>query len=129
MLTGIGGSFITFAGMRKYFLFISTLFCFLAAVAGTGNCNARKTFSSISSIEGNLYSPLSVSYPHTELEVNSHSASINSIGRQQSLQSFTPTAEFPDCYFPFSILYIKENASNLSFKQYLFHIYPSHNFW
>ena len=76
-----------------------------------------------------FYSP-GVKYPQTELEtVGSHG--INA-GHWQRVQGGLAFLSATDLRLPNNHLSFNSNASdkdNISFKEYLFHIYPSHNFW
>jgi len=114
--------------VKKYFLSISILFCFLIAVSGTGKCSVSELGSAIS-FEWNGCSILEVNYPHTEFEVNHHNISVSNNCHQQKQQNSIVAAEFSDRYFHKSYKQHNESSCNLACKQYLTHIYPSHNFW
>jgi hypothetical protein len=78
---------------------------------------------------GQFYSPR-LNYPQTELEtVGSHGINAGNWHRVQSGLAFLSAA---DLRLSKNHLSFNSNVSgkdNLSFKEYLFHIYPSHNFW
>ena len=101
---------------------------FLPAVTGTGNTSFPKQFLS-SLAEPGAFTIAATGYPHSEFEPNRHTVSVNSGFRQQTLPGFIESAEPADRPFYKGCLPNKKNTSHISSKQYLFHIYPSHNFW
>jgi hypothetical protein len=114
--------------VKKYLLFISILFYFLPAIAG--NINNAFSNSAVASLSiNNLYTIVTPSYPHTEFEVNDHAGSVFSGLRHQNQQSFSAADWSLSNVFDIKTLLKNETSSNISFKRYLVHIYPSHNFW
>jgi membrane-bound acyltransferase YfiQ involved in biofilm formation len=114
--------------VKKYLLFISIVFYFLPAIAGNNYSGASKSVvSSVSTI--NLYTDVAASYPHTELEVNNHTGWVYSVLRHQNQQIFSAAGGSLANAFHNKTLLKNETSSNISFKLYLVHIYPSHNFW
>jgi len=114
--------------VKKYLLFISVLFYFLPAIAGNYYSSTSKPpVSSVST--NNLYTVVAPSYPHTEFEVNDHAGSVFSVLRHQNQQSFSGGGAPVATVFDHQNLLKNETSSNISFKLYLVHIYPSHNFW
>ena len=110
--------------MKKYFLFISILLCLGEAFAGNGTVQKAAV---VSSGEKDRYALHEVNYPHTELEVNLHAVSIYHGCRQQHLQNFI-AAEQVQHSFHKQLTNTLDSFSPV-FRQYLFHIYPSHHFW
>jgi hypothetical protein len=111
--------------VKKSFLFISILLCFCKAFAG--NHTVQKA-AVVSSGEKDGYSFHAVNYPHTEYEINAHAASVYHSYRQQNLQNFIAADEQVQHCFHNQFAKPLEIFSPV-FRQYLFHIYPSHNFW
>jgi hypothetical protein len=108
--------------VKKYFLFILSVICFLLSFAGDHQ-------PATAAAEQDRYSFSSLQYPHTELEIAHNNISVHSNCRQQAFPLFADRA---------SLVLHKDNAkgkfdfdiaSFLSHKRYLSHIYPSHNFW
>jgi len=114
--------------VRKYFLSIVVFFCFLIAISSAGNSSAQK-FTAVAVTQGDLYSALSVNYPHSEFEVNCHPISANTSSRQQNLHGFLFFSEFTDRRFHSNLNKDIATVNHIFSKQYLDHIYPSHNFW
>jgi len=98
----------------------------LPVVAGAGKTSFQTPFTT-SLVESGAFTILAADYPHSEFEVNSHTVFPNSNFRQQSAPGFIDTSE--DNFFYKNQLPGKHNSSPISSKQYLFQIYPSHNFW
>jgi len=102
---------------------------FLPAVTGTGNASFHKPSLS-SLVAPGSFTILAAGYPHSEFELNGHTVSVNSCFRQQTLPGFVESTEpGADRSFYKNGLPNKNNTSHISSKHYLFHIYPSHNFW
>jgi len=114
--------------VKKHFLLISLLAYFLPAIAGAGKTSFQTPFTT-SLVESGAFTILAADYPHSEFEVNSHTVFPNSNFRQQSAPDFIDTSEAEDNFFYKNQLPGKHNSSPISSKQYLFQIYPSHNFW
>ncbi len=87
----------------------------------------HKSFSL--TVETNGYTLLSSEYPHSELVFNTHTVLANSGYRHQTLPGFITAAASSERPFRNIKLRNSGNKSHISSKQYLFHIYPSHNFW
>ena len=117
-----------FAAVKKYLLFILLLLPFCEGFAGAANSTVQKR-TNVLALEQNLPSALSVSYPHTEFETGCSTVSVSSHGRQQNLQSFFTTAEKAQDFFLKKFITADEELSQVSCSQYLFHMYPSNNFW
>jgi len=102
---------------------------FFVSYAGTVNHFSGKTSLTASQIDESDYSANSLQYPHTELEISQHSVVVNSIGRSQSFSGCINAAIATDFDESSFLPQVKEDLFNFSFKNYLSHIYPSHNFW
>jgi len=113
--------------VKKCVLFISLLVYFLPAVSGNGNASFHKSFSL--TVETNGYALLSSEYPHSAFVFNTHIVVANSGYRHQILPGFITAAASSERPFRNIKLRNSGNKSHISSKQYLFHIYPSHNFW
>jgi hypothetical protein len=108
--------------VKKYFLLISTLICFLLAFAGD-----RPPVTA--AVEQDHCSFSSLQYPHTELEVAHQNLTVHSNCRKHAFPLSVDRSE--------ADLYNDEQngkagsdiAARFSHKQYLAHNYPSHNFW
>jgi hypothetical protein len=112
--------------LKKYFLSISVLICFWFSFAAAAD---HKTVVASDDIEWNQFSVASLGYPHTDLEIVHHITRVNSTVRQQSLPGFIGAVE---PIFPVELCSTTGNndlSSTCASKQYLSHIYPSHNFW
>jgi hypothetical protein len=113
--------------VKKCLLFISLLVYFLPAVSGNENASFHKSFSL--SVEANGYTLLYSEYPHSELVFNTHTVLISSGNRHQILPGFITAAASSERPFQNKEMPSAYSKSHISSKQYLFHIYPSHNFW
>jgi len=114
--------------VKKYFLFISLLAYFFPAVAGAGKASFHTPCTSCL-VETNAFTILTAEYPHSEFEVNSRTVFANSNFRQQSSPGFIDASEAGVKPFHQKGLPNRRNTFHISSKQYLLHIYPSHNFW
>jgi hypothetical protein len=111
--------------VKKCVLFILLLLYFLPAFSGNGNASFHKSFS----LTVETYTQLSSEYPHSQFVFNTHTVLANSGYRHQIVPGFITTAASSERPFPNNELRNCGNKSHSSSKQYLFHIYPSHNFW
>jgi len=114
--------------MKKYFLILPIIVYFLLVVAGTGNSGTQKLVLGHQDVNS-LYTIAEANYPHTELEVNHQSVSVNSSSRHQVPQNFVAATENVHHSFPIELGWDNKRFPNISAKQYLDHIYPTHNFW
>jgi hypothetical protein len=114
--------------VKKHFLLISLLAYFLPAVAGAEKARFRTPFTT-SLVQPRAFIVLAADHPHSEFEVISHIVFPNSNFRQQCSPGFIDASEAEDNFFYKNQLPGKHNSSPISSKQYLFQIYPSHNFW
>jgi hypothetical protein len=113
--------------LKKSLLVISVLLCLCKAFAG-GNAILQKQ-AAVSPFQNDLYSLAAVNYPHTEFEIHYQNVSTSNNCRQQNLQSFTATAESVQYSSQQLFANTTETFKQVWCKQYLSHIYPTHNSW
>jgi hypothetical protein len=114
--------------VKRYLLFISILLCFCEAFAGPTTSRIQSR-SFVSPAGAGLYSTLAANYPHTEAEPSHRAASVVNNGRQHTGNGSIRVLE-PLRQIDHHSLVIPSIVSSPVFcKEYLSHIYPSHNFW
>lgn len=114
--------------VKKCLVFISILLCFCEVFAGATNYAGEKAVS-ISLNEKESYSVRAVNHPNSELEVSYHVVSASSHCRQQNgpgFVGFSAPGQSSSCK---KLANTFERSGQVFCKQYLTHIYPSHNFW
>lgn len=80
--------------------------------------------------QGNQFYSPGVKYPQTELEaVGSHGINAGSWHRAQGGLAYLSAADLRLSNNHLSFNSTVSDKDNLSFKEYLLHNYPSHNFW
>jgi hypothetical protein len=114
--------------VKKYFLFISILLCFCEVFAGSALSQVQSR-SWVSPAGAGLYSTLAASYPHTEAEPSNRSASVVNSVRQHTGHGVIGAIEQLQQIDHKAFVKVPVCSSPLFCKQYLSHIYPSHNFW
>lgn len=117
--------------MKRYLLSLWLICGFLGALIPGGNRLERTEQPSLSAIRTNALSASWLHLPHTELEVYTHST-LGAMG--QAFRNLTDPGYLPfaDFRLPAQSAFIAENVpaeKSFSCKEYLSHIYPSHNFW
>lgn len=113
--------------VKKSLFFISILICCCEAFAGTTNSVWRKP-DFLSQREKEQYTARAVNNPNSEFEINYHVVSVSSNCRQQSGPVFAGITETASVFHE-KLANIPELFHQVFCKQYLAHIYPSHNFW
>jgi hypothetical protein len=114
--------------VKKSLLFISVLLCFCEVFGGARNSAVPKP-AFVSQGEQGLYSALAANDSHHGFEINYRTVSASSNCRQQNGQSFIGTSEPVHYSSHKRFADTAEAFTQVSCKQYLAHIYPSHNFW
>jgi hypothetical protein len=112
--------------LKKFLLVISVLLCLCKAFAGGAIFQKQ---AAVSPFQNGLYSLAAVNYPHTEFDIHYQNVSTSNNCRQQNLHSFTATAESIQYYSQQLFANTTEPFKQVWCKQYLSHIYPTHNFW
>ncbi|HYC28010.1 MAG TPA: hypothetical protein VEB42_04325 [Chitinophagaceae bacterium] len=116
--------------MKKLRLYI--LACgFILSLLQPGNVFSAKNVHDASLTRGNELTASAVQFPHTELELhgNQWTNAANNSYRVQGGLAFLQYSEFRLTNGSRTRVTAMASANNLSFKDYLSHIYPSHNFW
>lgn len=112
--------------MKNYRLYI-LISGFVLLLLQPGNA-----FSADASLsKGNKIAASSIQLPHTELELHSNQWT-NAAGSSYRIQgglAFISYSEFRLAHASGMQVNDTAGSGNLSFKDYLSHIYPSHNFW
>lgn len=119
-------SLTTFAPVRKYFLCISLPLGILLCFANGGS--KHHSVATTQQITGEC-SVISISYPHTEIELPHSILSLGNNSRTLNLHDFVNAAQVSDSGVCKGFQIINEILIASPHKAYLLHIYPSHNFW
>ena len=103
---------------------------FLLSLVYPGNVFYKKAEQKVPVSIGTQVSSPVLKYPHTEFEINGH-ARANAAGHSHRIQgglaflSPSHAGASGGYYFPANNF----SGKNISVKEYLAHIYPSHNYW
>jgi hypothetical protein len=118
--------------MKKYSLYI--LICgFILSLVSTGNvfsADARAR-PGASFLQANQTSLSSVQFPHDKpaLHASNRTNATGNFHRIQGGPAFLSHSEFRLTHALAALTSNIAGTANFSFKDYLNHIYPSHNFW
>lgn len=116
--------------MKNYRLYI-LISGFVLLFLQPGNAFSAKNIHDASFKRGNQIAASSIQFPHTELELhaNQWTNAAASSYRVQGGHASLPHSEFRLAHARGMQATTTAGTGNLSFKDYLSHIYPSHNFW
>ena len=118
--------------MQKRNLSIFLLFCFLLALVNAGSVSFRKVSTGFQLPErAALYSYSSLKHQPTESQNYTIQATNTFQGNQGFKKLLGYLTYWENRVKDFLIFYLEINShlNNLFAKEYLSHIYPSHNFW
>ena len=96
-----------------------------------GNAFSAKSLHDASLSKGNQIAASSIQLPHTELELHGNQWT-NAAGSSYRIQgglAFISHSEFRLTRACGMLVVTTAGSDNLSFKDYLSHLYPTHNFW
>jgi hypothetical protein len=117
--------------VKKFCLAILILCCYLAALFNAGDVSSQKTFSSsISNVELS-YSNYSSGLPETDHELNNlqHFVARTGSSRVQMLMGDLSLVTISKRNLFKNKIQFLDDQETFPSKEYLNHIYPSHNFW